>query len=44
MEELTRWMGVETVPTLEESLTLELAGRPVTKGSPLFPRADLPGK
>jgi len=43
MEEMARCLGVEEVPTLGGALSLELAGRSVTKGDPLFPRADLKG-
>ncbi len=41
MAEMAQSLGVEEVPTLDEVLTLELAGRKVTRGEPLFPRADL---
>lgn len=41
MEELARHLGVQEVPTLDGSLSLDLAGRVVTRGSPLFPRPDL---
>ncbi len=41
MEELTRRLGVFELPTLEQALALELAGRMVTRGDPLFPRPDL---
>jgi len=44
MEELARRLGVEVVPTLHQALELELAGRAVTRGDPLFPRADLQAK
>lgn len=44
MEELARRLGVDTVPTLDESLSLELSGRSVMRGDPLFPRADLKDK
>ncbi|MFC1575647.1 methionine--tRNA ligase [Gemmatimonadota bacterium] len=43
MADLARRLGVGEVPTLEEALELELAGRQVTRGDPLFPRADLQG-
>ncbi len=43
MEELARSLGVDEVPTLEGALSLELSGRQVVKGEPLFPRADLKG-
>ncbi|MCJ7629197.1 MAG: hypothetical protein MUO50_12525, partial [Longimicrobiales bacterium] len=41
MEELARRLGVGDVPTLEGALELELAGRTITIGDPLFPRPDL---
>jgi len=41
MAELIRRLGVSEVPTLEESLDSDLAGRSVTRGEPLFPRPDL---
>jgi methionyl-tRNA synthetase len=41
MGELVRRLGVAGVPTLEETLELDLAGRTVTRGTPLFPRPDL---
>ena len=41
MAELTRRLGVSAVPTLEEALVLDLAGRTVARGDPLFPRPDL---
>jgi methionyl-tRNA synthetase len=41
MEELAQSLGVDEVPTLDGSLSMELAGRSVTRGAPLFPRADL---
>jgi methionyl-tRNA synthetase len=41
MGELCRRLGVEEVPTLAESLELDLAGRAVSRGAPLFPRPDL---
>jgi methionyl-tRNA synthetase len=41
MEDLSGRLGVARVPTLEESLTLDLAGRTVRRGDPLFPRPDL---
>ena len=44
MEDLARRVGVGQVPTLSGALTEPLAGRSVTKGEPLFPRADLAGK
>jgi methionyl-tRNA synthetase len=44
MSELAGRLGVNDVPTLQESLDLVLAGRPVTRGDPLFPRPDLRSK
>jgi methionyl-tRNA synthetase len=44
MEEMARRLGVEAIPTLEGSLEEELTGRPIIKGTPLFPRADLEKK
>ncbi|MFH1763377.1 MAG: methionine--tRNA ligase [Gemmatimonadota bacterium] len=41
MEELARRLGVGDVPTFEGALGLELAGRTITIGEPLFPRPDL---
>ena len=41
MGEMARRLGVEEVPTLEDALSLDLAGRTVRRGDPLFPRADL---
>jgi len=41
MEDLSGRLGVSQVPTLEGSLTLDLAGRSVRRGNPLFPRPDL---
>jgi methionyl-tRNA synthetase len=43
MEELAGRMGVEEIPTLKGALSEPLAGRSVTRGDPLFPRADLLG-
>jgi len=37
--ELANRLGLEAVPTLHEARTVRLAGRPVRKGDPLFPRA-----
>ncbi|MEJ2541004.1 MAG: methionine--tRNA ligase [Gemmatimonadota bacterium] len=42
MDDLARRLGVDGVPTVARALELELAGRPVTKGDPLFPRKDRP--
>ncbi len=44
MEELARRLGAESIPTLEGALSETLAGRSVTRGDPLFPRADLAGR
>jgi methionyl-tRNA synthetase len=41
MEELVNRLGVGEVPTLDGALSVDLAGRPVTRGDPLFPRPDL---
>ncbi|MGW8265304.1 MAG: class I tRNA ligase family protein, partial [Longimicrobiales bacterium] len=43
MEELANQLGVKGVPTLNGALSEKLAGRPVTRGAPLFPRPDLQG-
>jgi methionyl-tRNA synthetase len=40
MAELCARLGLESVPTLAESGALELAGRLVHKGAPLFPKVD----
>ncbi len=40
MAELASRLGLTTVPTLEESRTVRLAGREVRKGEPLFPRVE----
>jgi methionyl-tRNA synthetase len=40
-EELARRLGLDAVPTLAESLDVELSGRTVSRGDPLFPRPDL---
>ena len=40
MDELARRLGLEGVPTLEDAGRVNLAGRSVTKGDPLFPRKD----
>ena len=40
MAELAARLGLGTVPTLDEALTVSLAGRTVSKGNPLFPRVD----
>jgi len=41
MGELTERLGLGQVPTIEESLEMDLAGRAVHRGDPLFPRPDL---
>ena len=41
MGELARRLGVGDVPTLEVALELDLAGRTISRGDPLFPRPDL---
>ncbi|MGD2071093.1 MAG: methionine--tRNA ligase, partial [Gemmatimonadota bacterium] len=41
MADLATRVGLETCPTLDELGELELAGRRVDKGAPLFPREDL---
>ena len=41
MAELASRLGLDRVPTLSEARTVELAGRPVERGDPLFPRPDL---
>jgi methionyl-tRNA synthetase len=41
MEELARLLGADGVPTLDGSLSTEMAGWSVTRGAPLFPRPDL---
>ncbi len=43
MRDLVQRLGVQEVPTLEEALDLQLEGRTVRRGDPLFPRADLGG-
>ena len=40
MHELANRLGFEAVPTLDEAVTVGLAGQTVTPGSPLFPRVD----
>jgi methionyl-tRNA synthetase len=41
MAELAQRLGVSEVPTLDEALAMDLAGRGVRRGDPLFPRPDL---
>jgi methionyl-tRNA synthetase len=43
MADLSSRLGIREVPTLREALEVELAGRKVVQGDPLFPRADLRG-
>jgi methionyl-tRNA synthetase len=43
MEDLARRLGLDAVPTLSGSLEVELEGRAVDRGKPLFPRAELLG-
>jgi methionyl-tRNA synthetase len=38
MDDLSRRLGLDGVPTLEAALSTPVAGRKVTKGDPLFPR------
>jgi methionyl-tRNA synthetase len=40
MAELARRLGLESVPTLDDALTVPVAGRTVSKGDPLFPRVQ----
>jgi methionyl-tRNA synthetase len=40
MEDLASRLGLDGVPTVADAFTVALAGRPVTKGDPLFPRKD----
>ena len=40
MFDLARTLGLDGVPTLDESLVLPLAGRSVTKAAPLFPKIE----
>jgi methionyl-tRNA synthetase len=40
MAELARRLGLDEVPTLAVARALEVSGRRVTKGDPLFPRVD----
>lgn len=40
MEELASRLGLDSVPRLDESVSISLAGRSVRKGDPLFPRVD----
>ena len=41
MGELASRLGLDEIPTVEGSLTVELAGRTARRGDPLFPRPDL---
>jgi methionyl-tRNA synthetase len=40
MDDLAGRLGLEGVPTVADAFTVELGGRAVTKGDPLFPRKD----
>ena len=40
MAVLAERLGLDRVPTLDEAVALEMTGRSVTPGDPLFPRAD----
>lgn len=40
MAELAQRLGLDGVPTLEKARSIQLAGRSVTKGDPLFPRVE----
>jgi methionyl-tRNA synthetase len=40
MEELVGRLGLDRVPRLDEAENVPLAGRPVSKGDPLFPRVE----
>jgi methionyl-tRNA synthetase len=42
MADLASRLGLERIPTLEEAKSLELAGRNVRKGAPLFPKVETP--
>jgi methionyl-tRNA synthetase len=41
MAELATRLGLDSVPTLDQALALQTAGRAVSKGPPLFPRVEL---
>jgi len=41
MEEMAERIGLESVPTLNESTQLAVGGRRVSKGTPLFPRVEV---
>jgi methionyl-tRNA synthetase len=41
MEELAERLGLGEVPKISEARTIGMAGRSVSKGTPLFPRPDL---
>ncbi len=41
MNQLVRRLGLDGVPILAEAARVSLAGNPVDKGDPLFPRAEL---
>ncbi len=40
MEVLANRLGLDRVPTLDEAVTVEISGRSVAKGDPLFPRVE----
>jgi methionyl-tRNA synthetase len=40
MSELASRIGLDDVPNLEDSVRLDLGGRSVRKGDPLFPRVE----
>jgi len=40
MEILASRLGLDGVPTLDEAVTVEISGRSVAKGDPLFPRVE----
>ncbi|MDA0329314.1 MAG: methionine--tRNA ligase [Gemmatimonadetes bacterium] len=40
MEQLATWLGISGVPTLEEAVAVDVRGRRVEKGLPLFPRVE----
>jgi len=41
MTDLASRLGLDAVPTLASCRTVDVSGRRVTAGSPLFPRADI---
>ncbi len=40
MADLAERLGLDGVPTLDDAVSVSVAGRPVRKGDPLFPRAQ----